>query len=444
MIKTRFAPSPTGLLHVGSVRPALVNYLFAKRHNAQFILRIDDTDLSRSTDYFKEQILIDLAWLGLSWDDLFFQSARIDRYNNVVADLLDQDRLYQCFETPEELDIKRKLMLSNGKPPIYDRAGLHLSNQQKNQYLAQGRKPHYRFKMLAGEIAWHDLIRQNVKYNALDISDPIVIREDGSFTYMLCSAIDDADYNITHIFRGQDHINNTAIQIQMLEAMGASIPIFGHLSFLTAKDDKISKRVGGFELATLRNNHINPMAISSFFTYIGTSKALSATNNMNELIDNFEVSSFSASPTIYNPQDLVLLNHKLLIQLTYSDVKCKLAEIGATEVDEEFWMAIRANLDNISQLTNWWNICKNQPSEFDHSVLDKDFCNIAARTFPEGQIDQTTWNTWTKKISEQTGKKGKNLFMPLRIALTGLDHGPEMRILLTLISREEILKRLKV
>jgi glutamyl-tRNA synthetase len=442
-IITRFAPSPTGLLHVGSVRPALVNYLFAKRHHGKFVLRIDDTDLVRSTDYFKQQILHDLRWLGLEWDEIFFQSDRLDRYKQVVDNLLAAKRLYECFETPEELDIKRKIQLSNSKPPIYDRTALNLTAEQKQNYINQGRVAHYRFKLEDGEIAWDDLIRGHVKYQACDISDPIVIRADGSFTYMLCSAIDDFDYKISHIFRGEDHINNTAIQLQMFEAMNAPIPQLGHLSFLKAKDEKISKRVGGFEVKSLAEDGIEPMAINSFFAYIGTAKPMLPRKKMSDLIEDFDVKDFSSSPTIYNPDDLVLLNHKLLIQLNYDDVKEDLHHMGINQIDEEFWLAIRANLSNLREVKFWWEICKNPLAKIENEQ-DLAFLKTAFELLPSGEFDHSTWQNWTQQISATTGKKGRELFMPLRIALTGLDYGPEMKLLLALIGRQEVIKRLKI
>jgi glutamyl-tRNA synthetase len=443
MIVTRFAPSPTGLLHVGSIRPILVNYLFAKQAKGKFILRIDDTDLARCSDYYKQQILQDLQWLGIKWDDIFYQSQRLDRYNQVVKLLLESGRLYECFESPEELDLKRKTRLSSGKPPIYDRSALKLTYEQKLQYIERGRKPCYRFKLEDKDIVWDDLIRSSVRYKGQDLSDPIVIRQDGSFTYMLCSAIDDYDYNISHIFRGEDHINNTAIQLQMLEAMSAKIPQFGHLSFLKAKDDKISKRVGGYEVAKFITGNFQPMAINSFFAYIGTSKPIVAKNNLQELIDDFDIKVFSPSPTIYTESEIEILNHKLLIQLDFSDVADSFCKMGLAEIDEEFWLAVRKNLNILLDVKLWWQICKS-PIIVDPEKLDRDFLEITADLLPSGKLDQDSWGKWTDSISEKTGRRGKDLFMPLRIALTGLQHGPEMRLLLPIIGRHEIERRIGI
>jgi glutamyl-tRNA synthetase len=257
---------------------------------------------------------------------------------------------------------------------------------------------------------------------------------------MLCSAIDDFDYGITHIFRGEDHINNTAIQLQMLEALGAPIPTFGHLSFLKAKDDKISKRVGGFEVSSLAKEGIEPMAVNSFFTYIGTSKPVMPKKSLQNLVDDFQIDAFSSSPTIYDAQELWLLNHKLLINLDYSDIADELKKIGADKVDAQFWLAVRGNLNNLKEVKLWWDVCKTHPKL--DAELDQDFLSAAAKLLPQGNLDEATWGAWTGSISQETGKKGRELFMPLRLALTGMDHGPEMKMLLPLIDRDEVLKRL--
>ncbi len=447
MVITRFAPSPTGLLHVGSVRPALVNYLFAQKMGGKFILRIDDTDLARSTEHFKTQLLVDLAWLGLVWDDIFYQSARLSRYDEVFKDLLAKGFIYPCFETPEELEIKRKTQLINQRPPIYDRSALNLTQEQIEQYTLQGIKPHYRFKLTNKEISWQDLVRNKVSYQASSISDPIVIRQDGTFTYMLCSAIDDADYGITHIFRGEDHINNTAIQLQMFEAMNAKIPELGHLSFLKAKEEKISKREGGFEVCALEQEGVCAMAINSFFAYIGTSKFVTPQKNLAALVQDFDIGSFSPSPTIYDKNELLLLNHKLLLELDYIDVKDFLKQMDLGDMDEAFWLAIRPNLQLLKDAKIWWTICHTKEI-FSISAklcdLDKNFLSTAIDLLPEGSLDNTSWSFWTKALSQATGKKGRELFMPLRIALTGMDNGPEMALLLPLIPKELVIARLKV
>ncbi|EER21845.1 glutamate--tRNA ligase, partial [Rickettsia endosymbiont of Ixodes scapularis] len=318
---TRFAPSPTGMLHVGNIRVALLNWLYAKKHNGQFILRFDDTDLERSKQEYKDAIEEDLKFLNINWGQTFNQLSRLNRYDEIKNLLLNKKRLYACYETPEELELKHKFQLSKGLPPIYDRASLNLTEEQAKKYIEQGRKPHYRFLVNHEPISWHDMIKGEVKYDGKALSDPIVIRADGSMTYMLCSVIDDIDYDITHIIRGEDHVSNTAIQIQMFEALNKIPPVFGHLSLIINKDEKISKRVGGFEIATLRKEiGIEAMAIASFFSLLGSSAQILPYKSIDKLANQFEISSFSKSPTIYQPEDLERLNHKLLISLDFDEV----------------------------------------------------------------------------------------------------------------------------
>ncbi len=436
---TRFAPSPTGFLHVGNARTALVNWLYARKYNGKFILRIDDTDVSRSTAEYKNAIVRDLKWLSLEWDETFNQSDRLDNYAKAKEALLNSGRLYPCYETPEELMIKKKLQLSRGLPPMYDRAALKLTKSQIDNYEKTGRKPHYRFMIQDLEIKWNDMIKGGISYQGSNLSDPIIIRADGTMTYMLCSTIDDIDYEISHIIRGEDHVSNTAIQIQMFEAFGADIPEFGHLSLVKTKDDKISKREGGFEIASLRDREsLEAMAINSFFALIGSANSVMPNYNMQELLSKFDISSYSKSPTTYLPEELELLNHKLIIHLEYQNVKHRLSQMGVDYIDEKFWLAVRPNLKKISDIKDWWQICVN-PKKME--VSDDKLLRIAAKTLPE-IINQDTWGNWTKLISAESGKKGRDLFMPLRLALTGMDNGPELKNILPLLTRDEIVKRL--
>ena len=438
-IITRFAPSPTGFLHVGNARTALINWLYARKHNGKFILRIDDTDITRSTKEYKNAIIRDLKWLGLEWDESFNQNSRLDNYMKAKKALLDSGRLYACYETQEELAVKRKLQLSRGLPPIYDRAALKLSKEQIDNYEQTGRKPHYRFMIQDSEIKWQDMVKGSISYQGSNLSDPIIIRGDGTMTYMLCSTIDDIDYEISHIIRGEDHVSNTAIQIQMFEAFGTNIPEFGHLSLVKTKDDKISKREGGFEIATLRDKeNLEAMAINSFFALIGSANSVVPNYDMQELLSKFDITSYSKSPTTYLPEELQLLNHKLIIHLEYKDVKEKLIQMNFGQIDEKFWLAVRPNLQKIADIKDWWQICLH-PKKV--AVPDHQLLLVAAKALPE-IINQDTWGNWTKIISAESGKKGKDLFMPLRLALTGMDNGPELKNLLPLLSREEILKRL--
>ncbi len=438
-VKTRFAPSPTGMLHIGNARTAIINFLYSRKHSGTFILRFDDTDLERSKDEYKKSIINDLKFLGLTWDMEFVQSDRLARYDEIKELLLSKKRLYPCFESAEELEIKRKLQLSRGLPPIYDRSSLALTPNQIKDLLHKGRKPHYRFRLEHESIAWDDLVKGNVRYEGINLSDPIVVREDRSMTYMLCSVIDDVDYAITHILRGEDHVSNTAIQVQMFEAMGAKLPIFGHLSLVTSRDEKISKRIGGFEISSLRDNlGLEPMAINSFFGTIGSSKPIIPFKNLNALISEFDIAAFSKSSTLYQQEDLERLNHKLLLSLEFDEIKERILSLGLASVDEQFWIAVRPNLKSLKELVDWWNICNN-PKKI--SGLDSKLLSIAASLLPN-EITVDTWHEWTKKISEETGIKGKDLFQTLRLAITGTDSGPTMSDILTLIARDEIITRL--
>lgn len=441
-IKTRFAPSPTGKLHIGNYRTALINYLYAKKYNGSFILRIDDTDTARSTKDYEISIKNELSHLGLVAEEIFHQSQRLDKYEKVKNKLIEMGRLYECFETPEELDVKRKFLLASGKPPIYDRAGLNLTDQEKEKY-RKTRRPHFRFKLNNQKISWIDLVKGEVKFHAENLSDPILIREDGSMTYMLCSTFDDIEMGITHVIRGEDHVSNTAIQMQLFDALGAKAPNFGHLSLVKSKEDKISKRTGGYDLESLRKNKcIEPMTINSFFANIGSSLAVIAYTNMNELIDNFDITKFSQSPTIYLETELDTLNHKLLIKLKFNQVKDRLKEMGLEEVDEYFWETIKPNINTLKDSKIWWNICYN-PETFKADQEDKEFLKLAINLLPEGTINEDSWKIWTDKLKQATQRKGKKLYMPLRLAITGINSGPELHNLLPLIGREKIIARLK-
>lgn len=437
-IRTRFAPSPTGYLHVGNVRTALINYLFTKNKNGKFILRIDDTDLERSKPEYEEAIKEDLAWLGMNHDEIFKQSSRLERYNEIKDQLISAGRLYQCFETQEELETKRKIQLASGKPPIYDRAALKLTDAQKQKYLDEGRKPHYRFKMLDEPICWQDMVKGQINFEGKNISDPILIRGDGSMTYMLCSVIDDIDYKISHIIRGEDHVTNSAIMLQIFKSLNAEYPNMGHLSLIQSKDAKISKREGGFAIKDIRAENIEPESITSLFAKLGTSQAVEPCNSLAKIIDDFDLNSFSKSPANYDFADIERLNHKIVSNLSYSEAQAKFHKYGLDHISEEFFLAARPNLDKLTDLKNWWQICfePNIPSN-----LDKDFISQALNALPEGELNSDSWSVWTKKLKEITNRKGKELFMPLRLAITGLEAGPELGGLLPLIGRDNLIKR---
>lgn len=441
-IRTRFAPSPTGMLHVGNARTALINKLFALKNGGEFILRIDDTDLVRSKTEYEESIKKDLMWLGFDWDEIYWQSKRLDRYEEVKRQLIANERLYECYESGEALEIKRKLQLSSGRPPIYDRSSLNLTSSQKEQYKLEGRKPHYRFKLEGEIIKWKDMVKGDISFEVDKISDPIVIREDGSMTYMICSTVDDIDLNISHVIRGEDHVTNTAIQIQMFESLNANHPEFGHLSLVKTKDDKISKRIGGFEISSLREDKcIEAMTINSFFANTGTKNQVLPYNNLEDLSKSFDITSFSLSPTTYVSEELENLNQKLLMTLEFKDVKERLFILGLKEVTEEFWNIVRPNLTFIKDVHIWWNICYNY-TKVGIKDADQDVIKAARDLLGDLELNQTNCKIWFDQIKVKTGKSGKSLFMPLRLAITGIEHGPELPNIIALIGRENILDRL--
>ncbi len=436
-IKTRFAPSPTGMLHVGNVRTALINWLFSRKNNGIFMLRMDDTDLLRSKPEYEAAIKQDLKWLGLNWDEFACQSERLARYQEIKAKLITSGRLYPCYETQNELDMKRKMLLSRGLPPIYDRAALDLTQAPVD------RKPHYRFLLNDEAIKWNDLIRGDIEFQAKNLSDPIVIREDGSMTYILCSAIDDIDYKITHVLRGEDHISNTAIGIQITKALGFEPPALGHLSLLQSKTGEISKRIGGFDISSLREQFIEPMAINSLLAKMGTSDATEATLNMQKLIDEFDTNKFSPSAVNYDFNELLQLNHKLIGNMNFSLAKPSLERLGV-EASEEFWQAIHGNINTINEILDWWKICyEDLEIDFDSKKDNAIFLKEACEYLPQGTWDLSTWDEWIGEVKKKTGKMGKQLFMPIRLALTGKDSGPELKLLLPIIGRDIVIKRLQ-
>ncbi len=440
IIKTRFAPSPTGLLHVGNVRTALINWLFTRKHNGIFMLRIDDTDLIRSKPEFTEAIKADLSWLGMHWNHLEHQSKRLDRYAEITNLLIDLNKLYPCFETQDELQLKRKLQLSQGKTPIYDRSALKFSKKQIEQKIATGKKPHYRFKLEDNAVTWQDLVHGKTSFTAHSMSDPILIREDGSCTYMLCSVIDDIDMKITHVIRGDDHISNTAVQIQIFETLDAHIPTFAHLARIASKESKISKRLGGFDIKNLREEKgIEAMAINNFLATIGTSDQASNFTKIDDLIKKFDIKKFHKSPTNYDEQDLIRINHKILANTSFVEIHQHLKQMNLEKIDEHFWLIVRKNLNILGEINGWYSICYDHIT---HKVADQDFLNICSKLLPSDNWDEATWEKWMAKIIEHTGRKGKDLFMPIRLALTAQEHGPELKSLIYLLGKDKIIQRL--
>lgn len=436
-IITRFAPSPTGLLHIGNARTALIGYMFAKSHGGKFMLRLDDTDLERSSAQYAEQIQQDLEWLGLHWDIFSRQSDRMRRYNEIKKQLFEAGRLYPCYETASELDIKRKMQLTRGLPPIYDRSALKLTEAQKKQHEAEGKQPHWRFKLNESDtIEWNDLVKGSVKFEAHNLSDPILIRENGAPTYMLPSAIDDMDFKISHVVRGEDHVTNTAIQIQIFQAMGDYLPQFAHHSLMKGKEGKISKREGGFDIMALKKQGIEAMAINSFLARLGTSEPTVPEAHLSDLVTAFDLSKFSKTSAIYEFADLERLNAKVLHIMPYSEVKNRHEMKG---VNEDFWLAVRPNITHLHEIGEWLEICN---SALTPVIEDAEFLKQAAELLPNEPWDVNTWNLWIEKIKQISPRKGKELFMPLRKALTARETGPELKYVLPLIGRAKALSRL--
>ena len=437
-VKVRFAPSPTGKLHVGNVRTALVNWLFAKGQGGSFVLRIDDTDLARSTQEFEDGIETDLTWLGLVWDERYNQSKRFDRYEEAAARLKASGRLYACYETSEELDRRRKVQLSRGLPPIYDRAALELTEAEKAAYEAEGRRPHWRFKLEGKRVAWEDLARGHAEVDTASMSDPVLIREDGLFLYTLPSVVDDIDMDITHIIRGEDHVTNTGAQIEIFEALGAKVPGFAHMPLLVGADGAaLSKRLGSLSISDMRDQGYEPIAITSHLGKIGTSDNLEIAASVEALGQAFAFSKMGRSPARYDTADLDRLNAQALHGLTYAEAQPRLAALGA-DLGEEFWNTVRGNLNKFADVADMARIVTGPVTPV---IEDAAFAAAALEVLPD-VIDADAWSAWTAAVKEKTGAKGKGLFMPLRLALTGQAHGPDMAAMAPLIGREAIVRRL--
>lgn len=442
-VKVRFAPSPTGFLHVGNARTAVITWLFCRKMSGHFLLRIDDTDTERSKAEYEQAIEDGLTWLGLNWDEKVNQKDRMNRYAEVIEKLKTDGRLYACYETPEELGLKRKTQLSRGIPPTYDRAGLELTDEQIAKYEAEGRTPHWRFKLNHAPIEWNDLIRGEVKFNGSDLSDPVVLREDGSPLYHLCSVIDDVDFGITHVVRGEDHVSNTATHVQMFEAISGKAPEFAHLSLIAdAEGGKLSKRLGSLSLKAVKEEEgLEPMSVVSLMSRLGTSDPIEAFTDKKELTESFDFSKFSRNPPKFDTDELLRLNSKILHNTSYDAVKDRLLEMGLNELDEPFWNAVRPNLERLQDIQEWWNVA-NGPVTPIIANDDTGFTAQAAELLPPAPWNENTWNEWVSSVKENTDRKGKTLFMPLRQALTGMDHGPELATLLPLLGPDKVKQRL--
>lgn len=444
MTRVRFAPSPTGLIHVGNARVALLNWLFARKHKGEFMFRLDDTDTERSTQAFADQIAEDLKWLGLEWDLFAKQSDRMERYNAVTESLKAQGRLYPCYETPEELSLKRKSQLMAGRPPIYDRAALRLTEAEKARLQNEGRQPHWRFKLQESELDWNDLVRGSVHFKGADLSDPVLIRADGRYLYTLCSVIDDIDFNITHVIRGEDHVTNTAVQIDIIKSLGGAVPTFAHLPLLAgAGGEALSKRLGSMSIQSLREDGVEAMAINNLLARIGTGDPVVAVTSLEPLAEQLDFGHFGRATAKFDPHDLDLVNAKLLHVTDYAQVSPQLAEYGVDPAKgEKLWNVLRANITKLNEVKNWL-IILNGSAQFDLAEThNPQLLENARELLPAAPWDEQTWGLWTKSISEKTGLKGKELFLPLRRTLTGSDHGPELKFLLPLMGRDVVMNYL--
>jgi glutamyl-tRNA synthetase len=438
-VMVRFAPSPTGRLHAGNIRTALFNFLFARKMGGDFILRLDDTDQGRSTEEFAHGIREDLAWLGLEWAKEVHQSDRFALYEAAVETLKAKGRLYPAYETPEELELKRKRQLARGSPPVYDRAALKLTAEERTKLEAVGRRTHWRFMLVPRDVVWQDLVRGRQHVDAASLSDPVLVRADGTYLYTLPSVVDDMDLGITHVIRGEDHVANTAPQIQLFEALDAEAPAFGHHNLLVGADGHaLSKRDRALSIEALREEGIEALAVASYAAMLGTSDAIAPHASLDELVPGFDFTKLSRAPARFDPNELRLLNARLLHMLQFSAVADQLAAMGVG--GEEFWQAVRGNLGVLADAKAWWQVVEGplQPV-----IEDRNLCQTAARLLPAEPWDGTTWSTWSSAVKQATGAKGKALFAPLRLALTGRQHGPELKQLLPLIGRARAAARLE-
>ncbi|WP_299618132.1 glutamate--tRNA ligase [uncultured Tateyamaria sp.] len=434
MTTTRFAPSPTGYIHVGNLRTALMNYLIARKASGTFILRIDDTDPERSKEEYVDAIKRDLEWLGLHWDRVERQSDRLDRYAAAADTLRDIGRFYEAFETPTELDLKRKKQLNMGKPPVYDRAALALSEAAREALRAERGQGVWRFKLDQARIEWDDGILGNISIDAASVSDPVLIRQDGQVLYTIASVVDDTDMGVTHVVRGSDHVTNTATQIQIIEALGGSVPSFAHHSLLTGpQGEALSKRLGTLALRDLRERGVQPMALLSLMARLGSSDPVELRTDMAELIDGFDIGHFGSAPTKFDEADLFPLTGRYLQYLPLDAVRAEIDALGVpADMAEPFWTVMRDNIETLHDLDAWWALCRDGADPVIDDE-DREFVAEAMGLLPEGPFAADTWSTWTGAVKAATGRKGRGLFMPLRKAVTGQAHGPDMAALMPLL-----------
>ena len=440
-VKVRFAPSPTGKLHVGNVRTALMNKLVALKHGGTFILRIDDTDRERSTKDFEDGIREDLRWLGLPWDETFKQSERFERYDAVAEELKARGLLYPAYETADELDRQRKLQRVQGRPPVYNRAALELTDSDRAALEAKGRRPHWRFKLSGEAVVWTDLVRGEQSIDTSSLSDPVLIRGDGTYLYTLPSVVDDIDHAITHVIRGEDHVTNSGAQIEIFRALGDHVPAMAHTPLLVGKDgSKLSKRLDGLSIRSLREGGFEPMAIASYLASLGTSDANELAHSLDALAARFDFAKFGRAPARFDTSEMRDLNAKLIHGMSYADAKPRLDALGVGG-GEAFWQLVRDNLERVDDAAGW-NAALFAPLKGRIAEEDAEFCAEAASCLP-AEVDSESWAPWTKDLKNRTGRKGRGLFMPLRLALTGRERGPDMGGVLALLGADRARARLR-
>jgi glutamyl-tRNA synthetase len=439
----RFAPSPTGHIHIGNARTALLNFLFAKKHHGQFILRFDDTDAERSKEEYMQAIEVDLAWLGAMPDAVLRQSERFALYAAAAQKLRDEGRLYPCFETAEELDRKRKRQQARGLPPVYDRAALALSAADRAKLEAEGRRPHWRFKLEHKIVRWNDLVRGESHIDCASLSDPVLLREDQTYLYTLPSVVDDIDQKITHIIRGEDHVTNTAVQIQLFEVLARVLrhPIFAHHNLLfSASGEGLSKRSGALSIGRLREEGIEQLAVAAAAVLTGSSATLHPVSSLDELKASFDLGEISRGGARFDPAELAALSARTLHGLSFEAVRDRLATYDITGYKAEpFWLAVRGNLSAFLEVVGWWRVVE---ANIAPVIEDAAFLAQARESLPAEPWDEGIWANWTKVLKEATGRKGRALFHPLRLALTGREDGPELAALLPLIGRARAAARL--
>ena len=438
-VTTRFAPSPTGRLHVGNLRTALQNWLFAQSQGGRFLLRIDDTDQERSDETYVDAIRTDLAWLGLKPDGEFRQSERFDRYEARFAELVAAGRVYPAYETPQELDLKRKILLGRGLPPVYDRAALTLSDADRARFAAEGRKPHWRFRLDEdAPIEWTDLVRGPQHFDPKVMSDPVVRRADGSWLYLLPSVIDDVDMAITHVVRGEDHVSNTATQLQMFAALGATPPAFAHEALLTGSEGKLSKRLGSLGVDHFRDAGIEPQALVALLARLGTSDPVEPFADRAPLVAGFDFARFGRAPARFDEEELAALNARIVHQLPYD----RIADRLPAGMDATAWEAVRPNLTRVADAADWWQVVEGPVSTPAFEPTDRAYLARAAEIAATLDWSTDPWHALTGALKAETGRKGRTLFLPLRLALTGREHGPDMAALLPLIGPGRAVERL--